>query len=818
MRWPIRIRRRFKPLDIAVAILLAGWVPSILMALVSHSILTRTLESKIVVDRRTLVQTLARLLGDDFTRTTQVLEYYGALPISQRMVLRSYGDLGAHEWLSEAYYSHPRIDGMFLTDAAGKVVAAVPSSEETNGQPYSPAVWMEGANKSSGAYVSAAGPRHPDGRLSTFVTAAVRKQPSGEVIGYVGATVLIERLGRRISGFDFGEQSIAQVIDQNGFPLFTPDYAPTTDANPGARNDLLEALREHTAGFFELNKLIYTHGDIEGTDWTAVLQQPVAVAYRPLTDLLTKTVILASWLIVGTGVAAWLVSGLYRKQIAADERIAWQTFFSEKILANMPVGIALAEPGSGRLLQVNEAFRDMAVNLGGAPGKDVDHLRVQDVKFGIEQAFDEVANTGRPFVAREQQIAARDGRTHFLSLNVLRLQDAEERFQGVLLLIEDNTADVTIRKELIAANTAKDQFLALLSHELRNPLSPVITMVAELEKRLEGSPEVNQALEIIRRNVELEARLIDDLLDITRIAHGKLQLTPEVVNAHHLLRRAIEICEGEVQQKHLELIVGLDAPDHHIKGDPARVQQVFWNLIKNAVKFTPEKGRIVIRTHNLGRTKLVIEVSDNGIGIEPERIGRVFQAFEQADGSITRRFGGLGLGLAISKAMVDAHGGTLAVRSQGKDQGATFTIELSTVDAPSEKPVLPKTPTLAGHHIGRKVLLVDDHEDTCLGMKMLLERRGYSVQAVHSVAGALEVSGKEKFDLLISDLGLPDASGFELIKQLRARGNTVPGIALSGFGMESDIERSREAGFTNHLIKPVNVERLDELLKQMMGE
>ena len=371
--------------------------------------------------------------------------------------------------------------------------------------------------------------------------------------------------------------------------------------------------------------------------------------------------------------------------------------------------------------------------------------------------------------------------------------------------------------ELIAANAAKDQFLALLSHELRNPLSPVITMVSELDK-MTDTPQARNALEIIRRNVELEARLIDDLLDITRISHGKLQLTPETINAHRAIYRALEICQREIDAKHLEVRLELTASYFHLKADPARFQQVLWNLIKNAVKFT-ERGSIVIRSYNRGSGRMVIEVIDTGIGIAPERLGRIFRPFEQGESSITRRFGGLGLGLAISKAMIDAHEGTLQVRSSGTGQGATFSVELATVDAPTETEEVSRTPTLTGASLQHKILLVDDHVDTCVGMKMILERRGYRVKTAHDVAGALEIAQDYQFDLLISDLGLPDRTGFELMKELRRlRGDSIRSVALSGFGMESDIERSHEAGFDEHMIKPVNLERLGEILRRAFPE
>ena len=210
-------------------------------------------------------------------------------------------------------------------------------------------------------------------------------------------------------------------------------------------------------------------------------------------------------------------------------------------------------------------------------------------------------------------------------MNLLRLQGAQQTIQGVLYLVEDKTRDVTLRKELIGANAAKDQFLALLSHELRNPLSPVIAMVGELEATTPDSPETRRRLEIIRRNVELEARLIDDLLDITRISKGKLQLTFEVANVHEILQRAYEICREEIEAKNQHVEFRLRAEQTYVDGDPARLQQVFWNLIKNAVKFTPSDGRIVIETLNPTPDKIEIKITDTGIGIEEARLEQSFQ-------------------------------------------------------------------------------------------------------------------------------------------------------------------------------------------------
>src|SRR5947207_4587143 len=241
-------------------------------------------------------------------------------------------------------------------------------------------------------------------------------------------------------------------------------------------------------------------------------------------------------------------------------------------------------------------------------------------------------------------------------------------------------------------------------------------MVGELEAELPDSRPVREALEVVRRKVELEARLIDDLLDVTRIAKGKLQLSFETTCVHQILQRAYEICREEITAKNLDVEFHLRAAQTHVEGDPARLQQVFWNLIKNSVKFTPERGRITIETFNPAPDKIETRIIDTGIGIEREKIDKIFNAFEQGQAEITRRFGGLGLGLAISKALIDAHGGKIRVESRGKDQGATFLLELRTVLTPvgadgakPDQPAGAEQELAASTH--RRVLVVDDHHD-----------------------------------------------------------------------------------------------------------
>src|SRR3989440_11687335 len=305
------------------------------------------------------------------------------------------------------------------------------------------------------------------------------------------------------------------------------------------------------------------------------------------------------WLMILT--TFFLVVGefFYRHQTEPRRRIEREVIFNEKILANMPVGIAFVDPVSKKFTQANEAFGQMAERFGGLPHRrEITDATYDDVKIAPADASERVLSFGTPFQLFDQPFQDEGGMTHFVNVTLLRLQAADQTIQGVLYFVEDKTRDVTLRHELINANAAKDQFLALLSHELRNRLSPVTAMIGELEATTPRSPKLRQALEVIRRNVELEARLIDDLLDVTRIAKGKLQLSFEIVDVHEILRRAYEICREEVMAKSLETKFELDAEDAYVRGDPARLQHIFWNLIKNSVKFTPEHGRITISTSN----------------------------------------------------------------------------------------------------------------------------------------------------------------------------------------------------------------------------
>jgi signal transduction histidine kinase/CheY-like chemotaxis protein len=811
---------RLERFNIVISILLAGWIPSILTLVVSYSILSRTLETSILKDRRTFVQLIARLVSDDLSRTGGIIDYYQTSPEVVRMLNLGNPQIASQQWIGTTFYSHPRIDGMFVTNRDGRLIASIPYVPTLIGQDVDSNLWRGEAAKIAGAFVSAVHPRFSDKRPVTDVVGAIRA-PDKTIIGYLGVSVLVERIGRRLATIQFADQSTCQVIDQAGRPLFTNDFRPNAGTSASRDSILPAEISEMKTGHLERGGNLYSFAPVETAGWTVVVKQPKAIAYKPLRDLLERMAVLSGWLILAISIFAWFGGRFYRRQTEAARRIEREVIFNEKILANMPVGIAFVDPGTQKFLQANEAFTQMAQRFGGlSPRREVIGSSYEDVKIAPRDAIERVLSFGTPFQLIEQPFQDEGGMTHFVNVTMLRLQAADQTIQGVLYFVEDKTRDVTLRHELINANAAKDQFLALLSHELRNPLSPVIAMVTELEASTPRSAKLWRALEVIRRNVELEARLIDDLLDVTRIAKGKLQLTLEIVDVHEILHRAYEICHDDLERKKIEARFEFNANNVHVEGDPARLQQIFWNLIKNSVKFTPDNGHIIISTSNSGPNEIEIHVTDTGIGIDSDKIGKIFNAFEQGQTSITRRFGGLGLGLAISKAMVDAHRGNIRVESAGKDQGATFIVQLRTVPAPvvatngtDGEPAGPESKRVPSRR--HRLLLVDDHVDTCTGMKMMLERRGYDISVAHSADQAVQKARSEHFDLLISDIGLPDRTGYELMSELR-KSKGLPGIALSGFGAEADVTQARDAGFSEHLTKPINFERLEQAIRRLL--
>jgi PAS domain S-box-containing protein len=446
----------------------------------------------------------------------------------------------------------------------------------------------------------------------------------------------------------------------------------------------------------------------------------------------------------------------------------------------------------------------------------------------------EAAAQGRDCAAEFRVTTGAGGEVRWLSTRGRVLLDG----QGRAVRLIGATLDVTERKRseeqrreqqaqleealrrAEAASLAKDHFLATLSHELRTPLTPVLMVSAEAAAD-DGLPrDIRDTFQTVHKNVVLEARLIDDLLDLTRITRGKLSLDRQVVDLHEVVRDAIATVEPDLSEKRIVVTTEWEAQRHQVDADPVRLQQVFWNILRNAAKFTPRLGRIFVRTRNAGGGRSVcVDITDTGIGLTPEEVARIFDAFAQGDHAGRRPgtahpFGGLGLGLAISQRLTQMHGGRIYASSGGRGRGATFTVELATALRPTE--TLPDRATgregVRPQPSGLQILLVEDHESTRDALTMLLRRRRHQVCAAANGAEALELARAEPFDLVISDIGLPDIDGHALLARLRELQPGLLAIALSGWGMEEDIRRSSSAGFSRHLVKPVEVPKLEEAI------
>jgi len=379
-------------------------------------------------------------------------------------------------------------------------------------------------------------------------------------------------------------------------------------------------------------------------------------------------------------------------------------------------------------------------------------------------------------------------------------------------------------RELREANRLKDQFMAMLSHELRSPLGAIRMWASLLRSGKLDAERTARAIEAIERSAITQGQLVEDLLDVSRITAGKLVLDARPIDLAAVAEAAVDAVRTDAEAKQVRLEQVFELGEGRIQGDPARLQQVVWNLLANAVKFSPRGGRVLLR---LARAdgQAIISVRDEGEGIAPEFLPHIFEPFRQADGTSTRAYGGLGLGLAIVHDVVELHRGTIEVESKGKGQGATFTVKLPLVGAPSEaargvarQPALPREEFRPGPSLqGVRVLLVDDDAGARESVTAVLEQSGASVRAVESAAEAVETLEREPPDVLLSDIAMPGLDGYALLGQARARlqGAQLPAAALTAYAGATDRTRALAAGFQAHLAKPVDPAELVAVVAQL---
>jgi PAS domain S-box-containing protein len=462
--------------------------------------------------------------------------------------------------------------------------------------------------------------------------------------------------------------------------------------------------------------------------------------------------------------------------------------------------------GDGTILYCNRFFCDLVrADPEIAPGTSIfSFVSAEDEGRLRTMLWEALTSAGS-----NQRFALRASDGSSISTVLTATLMAEEGAKCVSLVLTD-LSEHEARLAAEAASHAKDRFLASLSHELRTPLMPAYMTISALATDKSLPEAVRKALANVRRNLELETRLIDDLLDLSRLINGKMNLRREPVSVHWLIERVGEIFKSDLYQKSLKLNLKLDAHDT-VEGDPSRLQQVLWNLLSNAMKFSQEHGEITFSTSNPESGTLRVQITDTGAGIEPDMMPKLFEAFEQGEAAMIRRQGGLGLGLSIAKPIVEAHGGTLEPHSEGAGKGATFTITLPTCAATATAMGGPEDETDGTPKAPLRVLLVEDHVETALLLKAILENSGHRVAVAGDVMSAIGHAESMPFDIIVSDIGLPDGTGYDLMRRIHQR-YRIPGVALSGYGMDDDLQQSREAGFADHIIKPVDVHQLESVM------
>jgi signal transduction histidine kinase/CheY-like chemotaxis protein len=379
-------------------------------------------------------------------------------------------------------------------------------------------------------------------------------------------------------------------------------------------------------------------------------------------------------------------------------------------------------------------------------------------------------------------------------------------------------AEKSARAEAETANRIKDEFLAVLSHELRSPLNPILGWARLLRTRKFDELITQQALETIERNAKLQTQLIEDLLDVSRILRGKLSLNVVPVNLANIVEAALETVRLSAEAKGIQIQSTLDAQIGLIAGDAARLQQIVWNLLANAIKFTPNGGFVEVHLDCIDN-QAQIQITDMGKGISPQFLPYVFESFCQEDSKTTRRFGGLGLGLAIVRHLTELHGGTVTAASPGEDLGATFTVRFPLLALLDATPTQPQEASQLFDLTGLKVLAVDDEADSQALVSFTLQQAGATVSTANSVVAALHLMQQALPDVLVCDIGMPEMDGYMLLKQLRShspdRGGQIPAIALTAYAGENNERLALAAGFQLHLSKPVEPEKLVQAIASL---
>jgi PAS domain S-box-containing protein len=535
------------------------------------------------------------------------------------------------------------------------------------------------------------------------------------------------------------------------------------------------------------------------------------------TALVTTAIALSLGLLLVV-VAIWLfASNMAMRQRAADVVHAERERFRTTLTS---IGDAvIVTDAQGRITLLNPVARTLTgwgEDAIGRPLEEVFRIVNESTRDAVENPATKVIRQGRVVgLANHTVLIARTGGEVPIDDSGAPIRDGRGRIVGVILVFRDVTERRRAERVTEEADRRKDEFLAMLAHELRNPLAPIRNAAHTLALLGGDDTRLRWVSEVIERQVGLMTRLVDDLLDVSRITSGKITLQRARVSMREVVEQAVEMAQPAAEGRKQTLEAVVEADVGWVDGDQARLVQAVGNLLDNAIKYTDDGGRIVVAAHRDGGD-VVIAVRDTGAGIAADLLPRVFDLFTQADRSLERKQGGLGLGLTLVRRLVEMHGGSVHVSSDGLGLGSEFTIRLPGVEqeAGSDESIAPSAMAASGPATVWRILVVDDEPDSTDSLAMFLRLRGHEVHTAHDGPGALEEIARGRPEVVFLDLGLPGMSGYDVARQIRAQADTrdLRLVAVTGYGTEADRVKSRAAGFDVHLAKPVDPQALDALL------
>ena len=572
----------------------------------------------------------------------------------------------------------------------------------------------------------------------------------------------------------------------------------------GEGKRLMDLVRDEVYGMQQLERALLT-------------RREAASRANTRTALASTVVGLGLGLVLTTMVITLVARNLAARQRAADVLHAERERFRTTLTS---IGDAVVvTDAQGRITLLNpvaQALTGWSAEALGQPLEAVFYIVNETTRKAVENPVSQVIRLGAIVgLANHTVLIAKDGTELAIDDSGAPIRDAHGRIVGVVLVFRDITQRRGSERALEDADRRKDEFLAMLAHELRNPLAPIRNAAHTLALLGTGDDRVRWVSSVIERQVGLMTRLVDDLLDVSRITSGKITLQRATVSVREVLAQAVETARPLAESRGQALEVDVPEDSAWVDGDPARLAQAVGNLLDNAIKYTDDGGRIGLRAR-VEADEVVIVVEDSGVGVDPELLPHVFDLFIQADRSLERKQGGLGLGLTLVRRLVEMHGGRVEAASAGPGLGSAFTIRLPCLAAEVVEPAPAAEPAEAARPPGpaRRILVVDDHQDSTDSLALFLRLRGHEVRTAHDGPTALDEIERYLPEVVFLDLGLPGMSGYDVARRVRMRTDLGPLqlVALTGYGTDGDRQKTRDAGFDVHLAKPVDPRAVDALL------